>query len=173
MDYPEWLAVIRFFHIISGILWIGLLYFFNFVQVPAYAKMEAPARMQALLNVTDRALFFFRWAALATVVFGLIYIGVREAQFDDVGYFEEPAGKSILVGGAIGIIMFLNVWGIIWPNQKKVLAATRATVASGTPAPADQPRWARRAFLASRTNTMLSIPMLFFMVAARNLPDLW
>ena len=174
--YDEWLAVIRFFHIISAITWIGLLYYFNLVQVPAFAKMEAPARMNAVQHLAARALFYFRWSALATVVFGLLWMVVREAQFQndfDTSYFETDAFKSIAIGGGIGIIMMLNVWGIIWPNQKKIIAATTATATQGAAAPPDQPKWARMAFLASRTNVLLSVPMLFFMIASGHLGSIW
>lgn len=176
MGYDAWLAILRVFHIGSGITWIGLLYYFNLVQGAAFAKMEPAARQQATIHLASRALLFFRWAALSTVVFGIIWIAVREAQFQndlDASYFDTDAFKSIMVGGGIGIIMMLNVWGVIWPNQKKIIAATTATVQSGTPAPADQPKWARTAFLASRTNVMLSVPMLFFMVASGHLSSIW
>ncbi|MSQ61166.1 MAG: hypothetical protein EXR43_01065 [Dehalococcoidia bacterium] len=174
--YDEWLAVLRFLHIIAGITWIGLLYYFNLVQGQAFGKMEAPARMNAVQHLASRALFFFRWAALATVVFGILWIVVREAQLQndfDTSYYDTDAFKSIAVGGGIGIIMLLNVWGVIWPNQKKIIAATTATATQGAAAPPDQAKWARMAFLASRTNVMLSIPMLFFMVASGHLSSIW
>ncbi len=174
--YEEWLAVIRFFHIISSITWIGLLYYFNLVQGQAFGKMEAPARMNAVQHLASRALFYFRWSALATVVFGIVWIGLREAQLQndfDTSYLDTDAFKSIAVGGGIGIIMMLNVWAIIWPNQKKIIAATTATATQGAAAPPDQPKWARMALLASRANVMLSIPMLFFMVASAHLGSIW
>ena len=174
--YEEWLAVIRFFHIISATTWIGLLYYFNLVQGQAFGKMEAPARMNAVQHLASRALFYFRWSALATVVFGIMWIAVRHMQFQndfDTSYFETDAFKSIAVGGTIGIIMMLNVWAIIWPNQKKIIAATTATATQGAAAPPDQPKWARMALLASRANVMFSIPMLFFMVASAHLSSIW
>jgi uncharacterized membrane protein len=176
-EYDTWLAILRFFHVISGILWIGLLYYFNLVQVPSFAKMDAAARANAVQHLASRALFFFRYSALSTVVFGIAWIILNAIYLDDelgVNYFEEDTFKSIMIGGGLGIIMFLNVWGIIWPNQKKIIAATTATATRGAAAPADQPKWARMATLASRTNVMLSIPMLFFMISAGHLSGrLW
>ena len=97
---------------------------------------------------------------------------VAMAAHDD-SYLSSERFKSIVIGGTLGIVMAANVWFIIWPNQKKIIAATTATAKDGTAAPADQPKWARRALLASRTNTMLSFAMLFFMVGAIHLPGLW
>jgi len=171
-EYDTWLGIFRYVHVASGIVWIGLLYYFNLVQVPAFAKMEPAARANAIIHLASRALFFFRYAALSTVVFGIAWIILKEIELEDQGvegYFATDAGKSISIGGLLGIIMFLNVWGIIWPNQKKIIAATTA----GPPAPADQPKWARMALLASRTNVMLSIPMLFFMIASDHLERVW
>ena len=166
------LALVRMVHIFSGILWIGILYYFNFGQALKFPQMEASARSNAVTVLVPHLLQLFRWSALSTVVFGLTYvtlIGIDRGE----AYFDSGQFRSIVIGGTIGIAMALNVWFIIWPVQQKIIAATRATVADGTPAPEDQPKWARTALLASRTNTMLSIPMLFFMVAARHLPSLW
>ncbi|SRR5581483_3913876 len=157
-------ATLRWLHILAGITWIGLLYYFNFVQAAAFPKMEAAARGNATQILVPRALLFFRWAAAATWIVGVALIATYSAIIP--GYSSSPRFYAILVGGLMGTIMFLNVWGIIWPNQKRIIAATNDTIKNGTPAPADQPKWARRAFLASRTNTLLSIPMVFFMVAA-------
>ena len=153
-------------------MWIGLLYYFNFVQVPSFAKMDAAARSNAIMILVPRALLFFRYAALLTFLAGLSYVLSINADLGSA-YRDSARYKSVLVGGTLGTIMFMNVWGIIWPNQKKIIAATTATVTNKTPAPADQPKWARRAFLASRLNTLLSVPMLFFMVAAIHLPKIW
>ena len=168
--------LVRLGHIWSGILWIGLLYFYNFVQAIALPRMEASARPHYQISILPFSLNVFRWAALATLVFGLAYIIGQEIDMAGSGQsylLDTAAGRSIIIGGILGIIMAYNVWMIIWPNQQKIIAAVRDTVENGTPAPAEQPKWARTALLASRTNTMLSIPMLFFMVAARNLPSLW
>ena len=165
---------LRVMHILMGITWIGLLYYFNFAQGAAFNAMEPAARQNATLNLVPRVLFYFRWAALGTVAFGVAYIIAEGTGVGPPGgYWDTAQFYNIAIGGTMGIIMASNVWFIIWPAQKKIIAATRATVEEGTPAPEDQPKWTRRAFLASRTNTMLSFPMLFFMVAARNLPQLW
>ena len=162
---------LRVMHILAGITWIGLLYYFNLVQGQAFAAMDPAARSNATIHLVPRVLYLFRWAAFFTVVFGVAYVitvaGVQTR------YWNQPQFYNIAIGGTMGIIMAANVWFIIWPNQKKIIAATTATVNEGAAVPEDQPKWARIALLASRTNTMLSIPMLFFMVAARNLPNIW
>jgi len=163
--------ITRYGHIASGITWIGLLYYFNFVQVPSFAKMEPAARSNAIMILVPRALLIFRYAALLTFLFGLAYLAA--ANKAEPGYWHHPRGHSISIGAAFGIVMAANVWFVIWPLQKKIIAATTATVKEGKPAPPDQPKWARAAALASRTNTMLSVPMLFFMVAAIHLQKLW
>ena len=165
-----YLALIRMGHIFSGILWIGILYYFNFGQALKFPAMEASARSNVVTVLVPHLLNMFRWSALATVVFGLLYIGSIGSMVD--GYYESNQFRTIVIGGTIGIVMAANVWFIIWPLQQKVIAGTRAAAEGGSP-PADQPKWARTALLASRTNTMLSIPMLFFMVAARHLPSMW
>ncbi len=158
------LASLRWLHILAGITWIGLLYYFNFVQAWAFPKMEAAARSNATVTLLPRALLWFRWAALLTWLAGLALM-ISYGAGGIPGYFASARGQLISVGALMGTIMMLNVWGIIWPNQKRIIAATQATI-GGAAAPADQPKWARRAFLASRFNTYFSIPMVFFMVAA-------
>lgn len=172
-----YLDLVRFGHIFSGILWIGLLYFYNFVQAIALPRMPAEARPHYQTTILPFSLNVFRWASLSTLLFGLLFIisaeaGVGNLNIDNA-YLLTDRGKSILIGGTLGIIMAYNVWMIIWPNQQKIIAAVKDTLENGTAAPAEQPKWARTALLASRTNTMLSIPMLFFMVAAVHLPILW
>jgi uncharacterized membrane protein len=175
-EWETYLGILRWFHIFSGIVWIGLLYYFNFVQGAAFPKMEPAARANATMFLVPRALFWFRYGALFTVLFGILWIVLRALQWEDEdfpgSYFETDAFKAIVVGGGLGIIMFLNVWGIIWPNQKKIIAATTATATQGTAAPPEQPKWARTAFLASRANVMLSVPMLFFMISAGHLSEI-
>lgn len=170
----EYLAIMRWLHIGFGIVWIGLLYYFNFVQVPSFAQMDATARQTAIRFLVSRGMLWFRWAALLTALAGILWIvGVLNHSSLGPTYFQSAQWKSIAVGGTIGLIMFANVWLIIWPNWKKVIEATTNTLVNQTPAPPDQPKWARTAFLASRTNTMLSIPMLFFMIASSHLGSLW
>ena len=173
--YAIYYDLIRYGHIFSGILWIGVLYFYNFIQAIALPRMAPEGRPHYQTSILPFSLNVFRWAALSTLVFGLAFIIAKEIERDGGKSYllETGPGNSILIGGILGIIMAYNVWFIIWPNQQKIIAAVRDTMANGTPAPADQPKWGRVALLASRTNTMLSIPMLFFMVAARNLDILW
>jgi uncharacterized membrane protein len=146
----------RWLHIFSGVMWIGMLYYFNFVQVDALKKAAAdnpPTGAGITKHVAPRALFFFRYGALATVLFGLMILGDKTGQ---VLMFQEKAYVPIGIGAWLGLFMFVNVWAIIWPNQKKILGIV--------PASDEEKNKARRvAFLASRTNTALSIPMLFFM----------
>jgi uncharacterized membrane protein len=152
-------SMIMWLHVGAGVTWIGLLYYFNFVQVPALAAAAkdqgGPGGAGISKYVAPRALLWFRWAAVATWLTGAIYL-FRLGLFDDA-FLLQPAGFTIGVGAWLGTIMLFNVWVLIWPNQKKVLGLVEAT--------ADEIAKARRvAFLASRTNTMLSIPMLMSMV---------
>jgi len=145
----------RWLHIMAGVMWIGLLYYFNFVQVDALkaaAADQPPTGAGITKHVAPRALFYFRYAALVTVLAGFMLMGSRVG---DVLSFRAPY-TGLGIGVWLGLIMFVNVWAVIWPNQKKVLGLT--------PASDDEKARARRtAFLASRTNTMLSMPMLLFM----------
>jgi uncharacterized membrane protein len=143
----------RWLHLLSGVMWIGLLYYFNFVQVAALkAAAEDGTGAGITKHVAPRALFWFRWAALVTWLSGAALLG---ANF--VGAFTlQPGLAGIGIGAWLGTIMLFNVWGLIWPNQKKILGMKPASDAEKATA-------RRVAFLASRTNTMLSIPMLFFM----------
>ena len=158
----------RWAHVLTGITWIGLLYYFNFVQVPAFASFEAGTRNEAIDKLASRALWWFRWAALATFLFGLLigFIPLSDGgdgAFLTDGYFKSVPGLSIATGMLLGITMFVNVWAVIWRNQKIVIANARNVIAGGQadPAAADA---GRRAALASRQNTIFSLPMLFFMV---------
>ncbi|HEX6311654.1 MAG TPA: urate hydroxylase PuuD [Acidimicrobiia bacterium] len=167
----------RWFHILVGILWIGLLYYFNFVQVPSFAEMDGGARSNAIDKLVPRALWYFRWAAALTVLTGLVILGLlRDPATDDLSfgyttdYWGTLQGTSIVTGAVMGIIMFLNVWLVIWPAQKIVIANTR-NVAAGGEADPSAPAAARRAALASRTNTLFSIPMVFFMTFTAHFSD--
>jgi len=211
--------ILRWFHFIAGITWVGLLYFFNLVNVPFMKQVDASMKPKILQNMTLPALNWFRWSALATVFFGFWYWGqfyvapdaerVGKNGGSTIGFFlllwiavwailflvikkMTPSGYvlgtltailcivagwlfvnytpvggddnhvlSIGVGGGFGIVMLFNVWGIIWPNNKKIIRGTLA----GTP-PADAATMARQAFLASRTNFFLSVPLLFFMATS-------
>lgn len=230
MTWPsDWQTNVTFFlrwgHFLAGITWIGLLYYFNLVNVNFMKELDAATRGKVVPNLMPKALFWFRWGAVFTLLTGLLYylfllgtekitgrvivfliawtvawlivaallrMSVAGGPLKDgrvlgvviavlvfvvgwgaVAYMRNGGSNrtmAISVGGGIGFVMFMNVWMIIWPLQRKIIAATRATAETGAPAPADQPKWARRAFLASRTNTWLSIPMLFFMGAASHFP---
>ena len=150
----------RWSHILFGITWIGLLYYFNFVQTEYFKEAEDSARVDAFSKLVPRALWYFRWAALLTFLTGLIMLGYR----------GSASTADIIVGSVLGTLMLLNVWGIIWRNQKIVIASNQAVAAGGEadPAAADA---APKAALASRTNTLFSIPMLWFMVASAHMPS--
>ena len=164
------LSIERWIHFLAGVTWIGLLYYFNFVQVPAIAEANAdkggPGPAAINKYVAPRALLWFRWAAVVTWISGALYL----MSASHYGFFnaftlgaimDEPSKQVQIIGvGAwLGTIMLVNVWVLIWPNQKKVLGLV--------PASDDEKNRARRtALLASRTNTMLSIPMLLFMGGA-------
>ena len=154
-------------HILAGITWIGLLYFFNFVQVPAYAQLSDSARSEALRNVSWRALWWFRWAAMATVLFGIALALLLQSQSSDSDptYFESARGYAITAGIIFGLTMFANVWLVIWPAQQKVIGSAR-TVAEGGQADPDAPAAAKKGARASRANTFMSFTMLWFMVYA-------
>jgi uncharacterized membrane protein len=151
----------RWSHVFVGITWIGLLYFFNFVQVPAYAEMEAAARSNAIDKLTSRALWWFRWAAAATLVSGILLI-IFQKQYES-DFIKSAHGVSIYAGVLLAVTMFLNVWLVIWPNQKIVIANARNVQAGGQADPAAAAA-ARKGLLASRQNTIYSLPMLLFMV---------
>ena len=155
--------LLRWMHFLSGVTWIGLLYYFNFVQGPFFAEADASTKSVATQKLVPRALWWFRWAALLTFLSGLAILALRRASWSD------PWGMTILSGAAFGALMFLNVWLVIWPNQKIVIANAVATAGGGQANPAAAGA-ARRAFLTSRTNVIFSFPMLFFMGAASHFP---
>jgi uncharacterized membrane protein len=163
-DQDGLFGVARMAHVIVGIMWMGLLWFFNVVQTPSYAAMDAGARNEAFDKLTWRALWWFRWAAVATVAFGVLIIGL-EPDIYDADYFKTPAGLTLLVGIIFGITMFVNVWFVIWPNQQVVIGNAR-NVLAGREADPKAAAAARRGALASRQNTIFSLPLLVFMVGA-------
>jgi len=161
-DRVFWEAVLRWIHVFFGILWIGLLYYFNFVA--ARKTPEIPAELRPALSkyITPEALFWFRWGALFTVLAGICVAGLRGATYAANvftfglagGYDASKHGYTLMgIGIYLAIIMFLNVWGVIWPNQKRVLGIVEADDAT-------KARSARIAGMASRINTLLSLPML-------------
>jgi uncharacterized membrane protein len=159
----------RIGHVIVGVMWIGLLWFFNFVQVPSFAEMDAAARNDALDKLTWRALWWFRWAAIATLVMGLLLIGIgvdSDAEFYTIKWFTETApGITLLLGIVMGFVMAANVWMVIWPNQQVVIGNARNVKAGGEANP-DAPAAGRAGAMASRQNTIFSLPLLVFMVGA-------
>ena len=165
IDQIFWSWFFRYLHVVSGVMWIGLLWYFNFVQVPNMSKITDEQKPAITKVIAPAALFWFRWAAFATIVTGLIvsYLNgyMHEAMTLGIG---SGGGKytAIGIGMWLGIIMAFNVWFIIWPNQKKVLGIVEAT-------PEEKPIAAKKALIASRTNVLLSLPMLLTMVAAQNL----
>ena len=157
-DPSFWAFVIRWIHVWFGLLWIGLLYYFNFVQIPSMPKIPDEHKPAIGKVIAPAALFYFRWAAAATVLFGVLTItmdGHHSAFAFQDGY------ATIGIGMWLALIMAFNVWFIIWPNQKKVLGLVEADADAKKKA-------ARIAMLASRTNTMWSSPMLYCMVAQGN-----
>ena len=154
MTTPTIELLMRWGHFLAGITWIGILYYFNFIQ-GAFLKAVTPeTKAEAFKHLVPKALLWFRYAALATWLFGAAILSSRGILGD--AFMLKGSSAIIGMGSWLGTIMFLNVWLIIWPNQKKVLGIVAAAAQEKT-------RAGRVAFLASRTNTMLSIPMLFFM----------
>jgi uncharacterized membrane protein len=158
-DHVWWAFVMRWLHVMSGVMWIGILWYFNFVQTPSMPKIPDDQKPAVSKVIAPAALFWFRWAALSTMVTGLLLAGMN-------GYLVNALTltkgvHAIGIGMWLGLIMAFNVWVIIWPNQKKALGIV--TVPAEEKAAA-----AKLAGMTSRINTMLSIPMLFCMIAQQN-----
>ncbi len=226
---------LRWIHIVAGIIWIGLLYFFNLVGTPVMKQLDPPVRGKVFPVMMARAMWWFRWTAVVTVLAGLRYFWMVLS--DDAyaagnpalawrwlggwllvwvvayaliypfllprtGFLDSPWVRAIAigaiavaaswavlalnggaasssshvaisVGGGMGLLMLLNVWVVIWPAQKKLIAWTRASAGEGAPMPPEAARLARAAYLASRTGFWMSFPMLFFMAAAGHYPLVW
>jgi uncharacterized membrane protein len=164
-DSLFWSWLFRYFHVISGIMWIGLLWYLNFIQIPSMPKIPDDQKPAIGKVIAPAVLFWFRWAALSTIVTGLIVAYLN-------GYIHQALALGIGSGGGkntaigigmwLGLIMAYNVWFIIWPNQKKVLGIVEVT-------PEEKAKSAKTAMVFSRTNTLLSLPMLLCMVIAQNL----
>ena len=165
IDRIFWSWLFRYIHVVVAIMWIGLLWYFNFVQIPSMPKIPDEQKPAVGKEIAPTALFYFRWAALATVVSGLILAWLNgyahEAMTLGIG---SGGGKSTAIGIGmwLGLIMAYNVWFVIWPNQKRALGIVDCD-------PEKKAKSARVAMLFSRTNTLLSLPMLLSMVAAQNL----
>ena len=164
-DTLFWSWIFRYIHVIFGTMWIGLLWYFNFVQIPNMAKIPDEQKPAITKVIAPAALFYFRWAAAFTILSGLIVASLN-------GYLHEamklgigsgvPKYTAIGIGMWLGIIMAFNVWFVIWPNQKRALGIVECE-------PVLKAKSAKTAMLFSRTNTLLSLPMLLSMVAAQNL----
>jgi uncharacterized membrane protein len=166
-----WLFLLRWLHFLAGIAWIGMLYYFNFVQTPFFATAEPPVRSGMIVGgLVNRALWWFRWGAMITFITGWLYIlHIMFAQYGGVGgFFSVAYGWKIFFGGMLGSLMWFNVWFVIWPAQQVVIGSATQVSKGGQAIPEAAVRGAR-AGVTSRTNTMLSIPMLFFMGAASHL----
>lgn len=159
------LFMLRWVHFLAGITWIGILYYFNFVQTPFFAETEAAVRVGAIQKLVPRALWWFRWGAMFTFLAGITIYLLRMGEMGAGLFYSSSYGVTITIGGLMGTIMFLNVWLVIWPNQKIVIASTNQVASGGQALPAAAGA-GRRGALASRTNTVLSIPMLLYMGAA-------
>ena len=164
-DRLFWSWIARYTHVVVGIMWIGLLWYFNFVQIPNMAKIPDEQKPAIGKVIAPAALFYFRWAAAFTIISGLILAGLN-------GYLHDamtlsigsgvPKHTAIGIGMWLGIIMAFNVWFVIWPNQKRALGIVESD-------PEKKAKSAKTAMLFSRTNTLLSLPMLLTMVIAQNL----
>jgi uncharacterized membrane protein len=164
-DHGYWTFFMRWLHVLNGVMWIGLLWYFNFVQIPSMPKIPDEQKPAVSKVIAPAALFWFRYAALGTVITGLLlawmmgYIG----QALMLGGAEGvPQHRNIGIGMWLGLIMAFNVWFLIWPNQQKALGLVEAT-------PDEKKAAGRTAMLVSRANTVLSIPMLYAMVSAQNI----
>jgi uncharacterized membrane protein len=158
-EHSWWAFFFRWLHVLSGVMWIGLLWYFNFVQTPSMPKIPDDQKPAISKVIAPTALFWFRWAAMSTIITGLIVAEMT-------GYLGQALSlqkghHAIGLGMWLGAIMWFNVWFIIWPNQKKVLGIVQVT-------PEEKAAAAKKAGVTSRINTMLSIPMLFCMVAQQN-----
>ena len=155
-EHAWWAFAMRWLHVSAGVMWIGLLWYFNFVQTPSMPKIPDDQKPAISKVIAPAALFWFRWAAMATIILGLI-LALMNGYLVQALTLQKPF-TSIGIGAWLGTIMWFNVWFIIWPNQKKVLGIVTVDAAQKAAA-------AKAAGMASRINTMLSIPMLYFMVA--------
>jgi uncharacterized membrane protein len=169
MEFTQFM--LRWVHFLSGVTWIGILYYFNFVQTPFFAETEAGVRTAAIQKLVPRALWWFRWGAMFTFLAGISIYLMRMSEMGTGLFYSSPYGVTITVGGLLGTLMFLNVWLVIWPNQQVVIASANQVASGGQALPAAAGA-GRRGALASRTNTVFSIPMLLYMGAASHYPQM-
>ena len=167
VDHSYSTFIVRWLHVVCGVMWIGLLWYFNFVQIPNMPKIPDDQKPAIGKVIAPAALFWFRWGAMGTIVFGLILSAmngylVETLTLGALEGFAVPKYTALGIGMWFGIIMWFNVWFVIWPNQKKALGIVEVEADAKAAA-------ARTAMLFSRTNTLLSFPMLYSMVAAQNI----
>ncbi len=165
-----WYFLLRWFHFLAGITWIGILYYFNFVQTPFFGtELGGGAKGAMTRGLVPNALWWFRWGAMFTFITGWLIVLTK------LGHDRVPLDSGyitmILTGGLMGTLMWANVWFVIWPAQKVVIASAEAVAGGGEADPSAAGRGGS-AGMASRTNTLFSIPMLFFMAAASHFPSL-
>ena len=149
----------RWGHFFFGVVWIGLLYYFNFVQAEYFKEADSAARTDVFIKLAPKALWWFRWGAMFTFLTGILLLG----------FHARALNLDMALGATLGILMFLNVWLIIWPNQKILISSNQQVANGGSALPAAEAA-APKAALASRTNTLFSLPMLFFMGSSVHLP---
>ena len=159
MNHAWGAFVMRWMHVVAGVMWIGLLWYFNFVQIPSMPKIPDEQKPAVSKVIAPTALFWFRWAALATVITGAL-LATMNGYIGNALALQRPF-LAIGIGMWLALVMAFNVWFIIWPNQKKALGIV-------TVSPEEKTKAARLAMLTSRANTMLSLPMLYCMVAQQN-----
>ena len=165
VDTAFWSSILRYLHVLSGIMWIGLLWYFNFVQIPNMPKIPDEQKPAIGKVIAPAALWWFRWGAMATIITGLLLAHINGYLVDAIllGISDGVAKHTAIgIGMWLGTIMWFNVWFVIWPNQQRALGIV--DVDADTKAAS-----ARTAMLFSRTNTLLSIPMLFAMATAQNI----
>ena len=165
LDIAFWSSILRYAHVLSGIMWIGLLWYFNFVQIPNMPKIPDEQKPAIGKVIAPAALFWFRWGAMATIITGLLvaHLNGYLIQAITIGLIDGVAKHTAIgIGMWLGTIMFINVWFVIWPNQKRALGIVEADADTKAAS-------ARTAMLFSRTNTLLSIPMLFAMASVQTI----
>ena len=156
--------LLRWVHLLAGVTWIGLLYYFNFVQGEYFKEADGGAKSDVIQKLVPNALWWFRWAAMFTFLSGIAMLFL-------LPNLKHLSGLGIIIGATLGTLMFLNVWLIIWPNQKIVIASAKQVAGGGEALPGAAVALGK-AGLASRTNTLFSIPMLFFMATSNHLPGM-
>ena len=163
-DYAFYTFLFRWLHVLSGVMWIGILRYFNFVQIPNMGNIPDDQKPAISKVIAPAALWWFRWGAMATIITGLILAAMNGYLTQALALGTDGVAKHTMIGIGmwLGIIMWFNVWFIIWPNQKVALGIVDGSAD-------EKAASARKAMLFSRTNTMLSIPMLFAMIAAQNI----